>query len=116
MIDVFVGVLFAFLAYDYVISPALNYLSDLAAPVMIRIRSWLADEPYLNEKHFLIAYKNWMAESATNTDMYEEFLDEDGSVILKICPKCIRFKRNFAKQGRDRICMDCEFKIGDKNG
>ena len=55
-------------------------------------------------------------------NMYEEALDKilrspDFAEIsrsgdtYKICPKCRSFKRSFYKDGRKRICMDCEFHV-----
>lgn len=115
MIQTILSIIIAFAVYDYILMPFFEYVRDMLLPVLRRFDSWWHDEPHLDERDFLVAYRHWMQESASNPEVYEEFLDETGGILLKICPKCTRFKRNFAKEGRNRTCMDCEFKIGEKD-
>lgn len=60
-------------------------------------------EPYISEATFKKASDNLFHN-------YDEIVGSaDRSTVFRICPKCEKFKRNFAKNGRKRVCMDCEF-------
>lgn len=111
--DVFLGVFLGFMAagivYDLLIEPALHLLKDLSYPFAARIHAWVMREPYISSDMFKEAYGKWLEDIKDSIETYGEFLDADGKIMLNICPKCVNFKRSFAKEGRNRICMDCEF-------
>ena len=82
-----------------VLQPVEYFLDELKE----RVLAFKDKEPYISEEVFKKASDNLFHN-------YDDIVsDATRSTVFKICPVCEKFKRNFAKTGRKRVCMDCEF-------
>lgn len=87
-----------------VLQPVEYFLDELKE----RVLAFKDKEPYISKETFDKASDHLFHN-------YDEIVgNATRSTVFKICPKCQQFKRNFAKSGRKRVCMDCEF--GEVNG
>lgn len=99
-------VLASFLGFmgGYVVSRTVLYpVETFFSNVNSRIICWVQDRPYITQDMIDEAEEKLME----NIDSIIQNSHDTRS--LKICPACVTFKKNFAKKGRKRICMDCEF-------
>lgn len=93
----------------YAVSRVILYpLDEFADILRSRIYCYIRNQPYISPKVADEAEKKLM-------ENYENIINAtENPGVFKVCPKCATYKKNFAQEGRKRICMDCEF--GDISG
>lgn len=88
----------------YVVSRTILYpIEEMADVLRSRIYCYIRNKPYISPKVADAAEQKLM-------ENYDKLIEAtENSSVFKICPRCATYKKNFAVEGRKRICMDCEF-------
>lgn len=95
----FVGFMGGYLVSRTVLYP----LEEIADDLRSRVYCYIRNKPYISSKISNKAEEKLM-------ENYETIIEAtENPGVFKVCPKCATYKKNFAKEGRKRICMDCEF-------
>ena len=95
----FIGFMGGYVVSRTVLYPVETFFSNVNS----RIICWAQNRPYVTQDMIDEAEEKLM----NNIDSM--LANSSDARMLKICPVCVTFKKNFAKTGRKRICMDCEF-------
>jgi hypothetical protein len=88
----------------YIVSRTILYpVEEIADALRSRIYCYIRNKPYISPKISDEAEQKLM-------ENYESIIQaSENPGVFKVCPKCATYKKNFAKEGRNRVCMDCEF-------